>query len=103
MPINQWDGGFAEHHTTRCWETVKGRLVDVGTDADSIAGTVTVSHDTSFGTADSEVPSRFEFRVSWTPPARPGTALDTVDAGFQISMWSRLLMEGLCRAPMAQR
>lgn len=103
MPINQWDDGFAEHHTTRCWETVKGRLVDAGTDADSIAGTVTVSHDTSFGTADSEVPSRFEFRVSWTPPARPGTALDTVDAGFQISMWSRLLMEGLCRAPMAQR
>lgn len=103
MPINQWDGGFAEHHTTRCWETVKGRLIDAGTDADSIAGTVTVSHDTSFGTADSEVPSRFEFRVSWTPPARPGTALDTVDAGFQISMWSRLLMEGLYRAPMAQR
>lgn len=95
VPINHWEDGFGEHRTSRCWNAISGRLIDAGVDADSIAGTVTVSHDTSFGMADSEVPSRFELRVSWTPPARSGTSLDTVDAGFQVSMWSRLLMDGL--------
>ncbi|MFR0588960.1 DUF3000 family protein [Bifidobacterium apri] len=95
VPINHWEDGFGERRTSRCWNAISGRLIDAGVDADSIAGTVTVSHDTSFGMADSEVPSRFELRVSWTPPARSGTSRDTVDAGFQVSMWSRLLMDGL--------
>lgn len=96
VPINRWDGGFGDRQASQCWHEISGRLIGEGVDADSIAGTVTVSHDTSFGIADSEVPSRFELRVSWTPPARPGAARNTVDAGFQVSMWSRLLMDGLC-------
>lgn len=69
------------------WQEARERIERVG-DADSIAGTVTVFRNTSFGLPAAALAAGCELRVSWTPLA---TTDDAMDAGAQTQMWARFL------------